>query len=74
MTLIKQLRAAQGLSQRDLARRAGCSGAHISDIENGHVVPSLRLLHRIAQALNVPDTAIVADISNHVDSVAESPL
>ena len=72
MPLIKQLRAAQGLSQRDLARRVGCSGAHISDVENGREMPSLRLLHRIAQELNVPDTALLADISEHKDSLAQN--
>lgn len=72
MPLIKQLRAAQGLSQRDLARRVGCSGAHISDVENGREMPSLRLLSRIAHELNVPDTALLADISEYRNSLAQN--
>ena len=61
MHLVKQLREAQGWSQRDLAQRVGCSGAHVSDIENGKVLPSLRLLHRLAIALHVTDTDLLND-------------
>lgn len=72
MPLIKQLRAAQGLSQRDLARRVGCSGAHISDIENGREMPSLRLLHQIANELNVPDADLLIDITEHTDRLTQN--
>jgi len=62
MYLIKRLRAAQGWSQRDLARRVGCSGAHISDIENGKVLPSLRMLRRLALTLNVSEADLLMDL------------
>lgn len=58
---MKHLRKAQGWSQRDLARRVGCSGPHISDIENGHALPSIRMLRRLAAALNVSDAELLMD-------------
>ncbi len=59
MHLVKTLRQAHGWSQRDLAQRAGCSGPHISAIENGKTLPSLRMLHRLAQALDVAEADLL---------------
>ncbi len=61
MTTMKTLRMARGWSQMELAKRAGCSGPHISDLENGRHNPSFRMLHRVAQALGVSDAALLAD-------------
>ena len=49
-TLLRQRRRAHGLSQRDLALRAGTRQATISRIENGHEVPTV---HRLDQLLTV---------------------
>ena len=54
---IRYLRLARGLRMRDVAQTAGCSESMISKIETGHTAPSLRVLHRIANAL---DTSIAA--------------
>ncbi|MBB0228119.1 helix-turn-helix domain-containing protein [Streptomyces calidiresistens] len=45
-------RANLGLTQSDLARRAGLSQAKISRIENSDTVPTLPLLTRLADALD----------------------
>lgn len=50
--LIKK-RLAQNISQTNLAKRANTTQAVISRLENMTVNPSLRLLQRIARALNV---------------------
>jgi transcriptional regulator with XRE-family HTH domain len=53
----KQLRALRirlGLTQDDIEGRTGLFRNYISRIENGHTVPSLRSLERIASALEVP--------------------
>jgi transcriptional regulator with XRE-family HTH domain len=50
---LKSLRTRHGLSQRQLALRAGVSNATVSLIENGRTDPSLGLLKRILDALGV---------------------
>ncbi|MGH8195419.1 MAG: helix-turn-helix domain-containing protein, partial [Woeseiaceae bacterium] len=50
---LKALRNRHGLSQRQLALRAGVSNATVSLIEHGHTDPSLGLLKRILDALGV---------------------
>lgn len=50
---LKALRAASGLSQRRLATLAGVSNATISLIEHGRTDPSMGLLKRILDCLDV---------------------
>lgn len=57
---IRRLRLSRGLSQRELARRAGCTGSHINQVERGRVSPSLKRLRRIANILEVPVAELLA--------------
>ena len=41
-------RAAQNLTQKDLAEKTGINQANISKLENGNMNPSLKLLKRLA--------------------------
>lgn len=50
---LKAVREAQGLSQRELARRAGVTNGTISLIEQERHAPSLASLHRILSALPI---------------------
>ena len=50
---LKSVREAAGLSQRELARRAGVTNATISLIEQESHAPSLASLHRILSALPI---------------------
>lgn len=50
---LKALRTARGLSQRKLAGNAGVSNASISLIEHGRTDPSMGLLKRILDCLDV---------------------
>lgn len=50
---LKRLRMARGLSQRRLARTAGVSNATVSLIENGRTDPSMGLLKRLLDSLDV---------------------
>ena len=50
---LKTLRTARGLSQRKLAARAGVSNATVSLIEHGRTDPSMGLLKRILDCLDV---------------------
>ncbi len=59
---IKQLRTEAGLSQADLAQRAGAGDARqISRYENGRITPSLDAITRIAEALNISIDYLVID-------------
>ncbi|MCW7553874.1 MULTISPECIES: helix-turn-helix domain-containing protein [Endozoicomonas] len=50
---LKELRKQQGLSQEELAHRAGLHNPDISEIEHGQRNPTLMTMHRLAQALDV---------------------
>jgi transcriptional regulator with XRE-family HTH domain len=59
---IKQLRTEAGLSQAELAERAGAGDARqISRYENGRITPSLDAIIHIAQALDVSIDYLVID-------------
>lgn len=47
------LREAHGLSQEELAQRAGCEVSLINDIETAEIVPSLAPLIKLTRALGV---------------------
>lgn len=53
MQTIKKLLKGKGMTQKTLARKIGISVTYLSEIENGKSKPSLKLLARIAAALNV---------------------
>src|SRR5919106_428221 len=52
--LLREWRAARGLSQLDLAMRAGFSARHVSFIETGRTQPSRQALMVLAEPLDVP--------------------
>lgn len=49
--VIRTFRQKRGLSQGDLEKRSGLMRCYISRVENGHTIPSLETLSRIAKAL-----------------------
>ena len=51
---IRRLREQKGLSQRDIEERTGLLRCYISRVENGHTIPSLDNLERLASVLDVP--------------------
>ena len=51
---IRMRRKETGLSLRELGRRTSLTAGFLSQLENGHVSPSLDSLQRIATALEVP--------------------
>ena len=51
---LRALREARKLSQGDVERRTGLLRCYISRVENGHTVPSIETLEKIARALEVP--------------------
>ena len=69
--LIKIARSDAGLSQRELARRAGTSQATLSAYESGKKSPTLETLHRIVLAAGVDLRIQVVPYDEHDDWVAE---
>lgn len=65
--MIASERRRQGLTQADLASRAGCSPACISNIETGSRCPSLLLAVSLAAALDCSIAALAVDtLAHHV--------
>jgi transcriptional regulator with XRE-family HTH domain len=50
---VRQLRLAKGLSQAELAKRAGLSREYVNKIEAGKYDPPLSTINAIAEALGV---------------------
>ncbi|MEV7895876.1 helix-turn-helix domain-containing protein [Streptomyces cyaneofuscatus] len=63
-------RTALGLSQAELARRAGMSQPQISNIEGGDSVPTLALLTRLATAL---DASLTIDLDGDMSAFVFTP-
>jgi transcriptional regulator with XRE-family HTH domain len=61
--VIKTYRSQRGLSQGDIERRTGLLRCYLSRVENGHTVPSLDTLSKIALALDLPIAQFFADDS-----------
>lgn len=53
-TTIRGYRLQKGLSQGDIEKRTGLLRCYLSRVENGHTVPSLDTLAKIASALDLP--------------------
>jgi len=51
---LKELRESKELSQGDIEKRCGLLRCYISRVENGHTVPSVETLEKMARALEVP--------------------
>lgn len=51
--VIRSYRVERGLSQGDIERRTGLLRCYLSRVENGHTVPSLETLAKIAEALGI---------------------
>src|SRR5580698_10003976 len=51
--VIRSYRGDRGLSQGDIERRTGLLRCYLSRVENGHTVPSLETLARIAEAMEI---------------------
>jgi transcriptional regulator with XRE-family HTH domain len=51
---IKDYRLQRGMSQGDIEKRTGLLRCYLSRVENGHTVPSLDTLAKIAGAMELP--------------------
>src|SRR4051812_41372805 len=51
---LRALREEKNLSQGDIEKRTGLLRCYISRVENGHTVPAVETLEKLARALEVP--------------------
>jgi transcriptional regulator with XRE-family HTH domain len=51
---LRELRESKNLSQGDIEKRTGLLRCYISRVENGHTVPAIETLEKLARALEVP--------------------
>jgi DNA-binding XRE family transcriptional regulator len=58
---LRELRVAAGLTQAELARRTGIHRPNIARVEAGRHTPSLETLARLASAIGVPTTSVLAE-------------
>lgn len=58
---VRTLRDWEGLSQEELAFRAGMKRSYLSDLERGTRNPTVRALGRLAEALRVAPSRLLED-------------
>src|SRR5437588_12107849 len=51
---LRAIREQKDLSQGDIEKRTGLLRCYVSRVENGHTVPSIETLEKMARALEVP--------------------
>ncbi|WP_334266222.1 helix-turn-helix domain-containing protein [Edaphobacter sp. HDX4] len=68
---IRGYRLQRGMSQGDIEKRTGLLRCYLSRVENGHTVPSLETLQKIARAL---DLQLAEFFAEEIVSKEMSPL
>lgn len=51
---LRELREGKNLSQGDIEKRTGLLRCYISRVENGHTVPAIETLEKLARSLEIP--------------------
>jgi transcriptional regulator with XRE-family HTH domain len=59
--IVRAMREERGLTQDELAERAGISGTYVGFIERGDSVPTLTILLQVAEALKVRPAELLRD-------------
>jgi transcriptional regulator with XRE-family HTH domain len=69
-TTIRTHRLQKGLSQGDIEKKTGLLRCYLSRVENGHTVPSLDTLSKIAMALDLPIAQFFANesVDHHLNT------
>lgn len=68
---IKSQRKLAELSQRELAKLADLSDAYLSQLERGLHEPSVRVLHGLSGALNVPTDRLLRFLGRQQDDASD---
>src|SRR3989440_13007111 len=70
---IRSFRLQKGMSQGDIEKRTGLLRCYLSRVENGHTIPSLDTLAKIAGAMELPLSQFFSD-SGHTNGSKGLPL
>ena len=76
---IRNFRLQKGLSQGDIEKRTGLLRCYLSRVENGHTIPSLDTLAKIAGAMEMPLSRFFADTAapngtKHLPQLSEDEM
>jgi transcriptional regulator with XRE-family HTH domain len=71
---IRNYRMQKGMSQGDIEKRTGLLRCYLSRVENGHTIPSLDTLAKIAGAMELPLGQFFADHHSNGNSKSLPPL
>jgi transcriptional regulator with XRE-family HTH domain len=58
--VLRQLREARGWSQEQLAERANLNRSYLGEVERGQAVPSLVTVNKLAAALEIRASSLIA--------------
>src|SRR3979490_2977253 len=58
---LRAMREEKKLSQADIEKRTGLLRCYISRVENGHTVPSVETLEKMARAMEMPLSQLMYD-------------
>lgn len=58
---LRSIREFKNLSQGDIEKRTGLVRCHISRVENGHTIPAVETLEKLARALEIPLYQVLFD-------------
>jgi transcriptional regulator with XRE-family HTH domain len=65
---VEKFRKAKGMTTVELAAAIGVKPQFISQIENGRRSPSLKILQRLASALNTTTSELLGEIPEHLST------
>jgi transcriptional regulator with XRE-family HTH domain len=68
---IRGYRLQKGFSQGDIEKRTGLLRCYLSRVENGHTIPSLDTLAKIAEALDIPLSQFFAEEALDREMIAQ---
>jgi transcriptional regulator with XRE-family HTH domain len=69
---LRAARVRNGLSQGQLQVRSGVPKSRLSRYENGHLIPSLQTLRRLAEALDVSQATLLDDREESVEAFCKT--
>ncbi len=70
--IVKHVREEHGLSQEVLADRADLNRSYVGEVERGTAMPSLSTVTKIAKALNLSTSALLARYEAYEQSQLEN--
>ncbi len=68
--VLRVVRKQKGLTQEALALEAGAERSYISLIELGRNSPSVRMLYRLCEVLEIPPSSFLAQVEAHLTATS----